>query len=111
MAYETLLYELDGPILTVTLNRPEKLNAYTAIMGAELTDAFQRADADDAVRVVIVTGAGRGFCAGADISGGAGAFDTKAEGSVAFQAPGQARAEGGGFVGAIFGCRKPSIAA
>ena len=50
MAYETLLYELDGPILTVTLNRPEKLNAYTAIMGAELTDAFQRADADDAVR-------------------------------------------------------------
>jgi enoyl-CoA hydratase/carnithine racemase len=111
MAYETLLYELDGPVLTVTLNRPDKLNAYTAVMGAELTDAFERADQDDAVRVVIVTGAGRGFCAGADISGGANAFDTKAEGSVAFQAPGRARAEGGGFVGAIFNCRKPSIAA
>lgn len=111
MAYETLLYDLEGPVLTITLNRPDKLNAYTATMGAELTDAFQRADADDAVRVVIVTGAGRGFCAGADISAGAGAFDTQAEGSVAFQAPGQARADGGGFVGAIYGCRKPSIAA
>lgn len=111
MPYETLLYERDGPVLTVTLNRPDKLNAYTATMGAELTDAFQRADADDAVRVVIVTGAGRGFCAGADISAGAGAFDTAAEGSVAFQAAGRPRAEGGGFVGAIYNCRKPSIAA
>lgn len=111
MSYETILYEIDGPILTITLNRPDKLNAYTAVMGAELADAFQRADADDAVRVVIVTGAGRGFCAGADISGGAGAFDAQAEGSVAFQAPGEPRQAGGGFVEAIFDCRKPSIAA
>jgi enoyl-CoA hydratase/carnithine racemase len=111
MAYETLLYDLDGPVLTVTLNRPEKLNAYTAVMGAELADAFQRADQDDAVRVVIVTGAGRGFCAGADISGGASAFDATAEGSVAFQAEGRPRPTGGGFVGAIYSCRKPSIAA
>lgn len=111
MSYETLLYETDGPVLTITLNRPDKLNAYTAVMGAELADAFNRADVDDAVRVVIVTGAGRGFCAGADISGGAGAFDAKAEGSVAFAAPGQPRQTGGGFVEAIFNCRKPSIAA
>jgi len=111
MAYETILYEVDGPILTLTLNRPDKLNAYTAVMGAELADAFQRADADDDVRVVIVTGSGRAFCAGADISGGAGAFDSKAEGSVAFAAPGRARQAGGGFVEAIFNCRKPSIAA
>lgn len=111
MSYETLLYEIDGPVLTITLNRPDKLNAYTAVMGAELADAFNRADVDDAVRVVIVTGAGRGFCAGADISGGAGAFDAKAEGSVAFAAPGQPRQTGGGFVEAIFNCRKPSIAA
>ncbi|HVI34324.1 enoyl-CoA hydratase-related protein [Phenylobacterium sp.] len=111
MAYETLLYERDGPILTITLNRPDKLNAYTAAMGAELEDAFRRADADDAVRVVIVTGAGRGFCAGADISGGAGAFDASAEGSVAFAAPDRPRGSGAGFVGAIWNCRKPSIAA
>lgn len=111
MAYETILYEIEGPVLTITLNRPDKLNAYTGVMGAELTDAFERADQDDAVRVVIVTGAGRGFCAGADISGGADAFDTKAEGSVAFAAPGQPRKAGGGFVEAIFNCRKPSIAA
>jgi enoyl-CoA hydratase/carnithine racemase len=111
MTYETLLYEIDGPVLTVTLNRPDKLNAYTAVMGAELQDAFDRADADDEVRVVIVTGAGRGFCAGADISAGAGAFDTAAPGSVAFAAPGKPRGGGSGFVGAIFGCRKPSIAA
>jgi enoyl-CoA hydratase/carnithine racemase len=111
MSYETLLYEIDGPVLTITLNRPDKLNAYTAVMGIELADAFHRADEDDDVRVVIVTGAGRGFCAGADISGGAGAFDAKAEGSVAFAAPDKPRQTGGGFVEAIFNCRKPSIAA
>jgi enoyl-CoA hydratase/carnithine racemase len=111
MAYETLLYDLDGPVLTITLNRPDKLNAYTAGMGVDLADAFRRADAGDAVRVVIVTGAGRGFCAGADISGGAAAFDAESPDSVAFRAEGQPRQEGGGFVGAIFACRKPSIAA
>jgi enoyl-CoA hydratase/carnithine racemase len=111
MAYETILYDLDGPVATITLNRPEKMNAYTGVMGAELADAFHALDEDDAVRVVIVTGAGRGFCAGADISGGANAFDTKAEGSVAFAAPGRARQQGGGFVGAIFNCRKPVIGA
>ena len=111
MAYETLLYEPDGAILTITLNRPDKLNAYTSTMGAELEDAFLRADADDAIRVVIVTGAGRGFCAGADISAGANAFDATAAGSVAFAAPQRPRGSGVGFVGAIFNCRKPSIAA
>ena len=67
MSYEAIRYETDGPILTVTLNRPDKLNAYTAQMGAELADAIQRADADDDVRAVILTGEGRGFCAGADM--------------------------------------------
>ena len=71
---EHIRCELDNAILTVTLNRPDKLNAYTAQMGRELAAAFDRADRDDAVRVVIVTGAGRAFCAGADISGGATAF-------------------------------------
>jgi enoyl-CoA hydratase/carnithine racemase len=111
MAYETILYDIDGPVLTITLNRPDKLNAYTGVMGAELEDAFLRADADDDIRAIIVTGAGRGFCAGADISAGAGAFDTAAEGSVAFAAGNKPRSSGSGFVGAIFNCRKPSIAA
>jgi len=111
MAYETLLYELDGPILTVTLNRPERLNAYNSTMGAELEDAFRRADADDDVRAIIVTGAGRGFCAGADISSGSGAFDARAPGSTAFATAERPRGSGSGFVGAIFECRKPSIAA
>lgn len=113
MAYQDILYEVDGPILTITLNRPDKLNAYTAVMGLEIEDAFLRADADDAVRVIIVTGAGRGFCAGADISGGADAFDARDGKSKAFGDPAQSgtRRAGGGFVGAIFNCRKPSIAA
>jgi enoyl-CoA hydratase/carnithine racemase len=109
--YEHIRYEVDGPVATITLNRPEKLNAYTALMGSEIEDAFEHADADDAVRAVIVTGAGRGFCAGADISGGAGAFDTKKEGGAVMFAGGKARATPGGFIGAIYHCRKPSIAA
>jgi enoyl-CoA hydratase/carnithine racemase len=114
MSYETLLYERDGAILTLTLNRPDKLNAYTATMGLELEDAFRRADLDDDVRVIIVTGAGRGFCGGADISAGADAFNTSTEGSVAFATNAtkdRPRGQGGGFVEAIYSCRKPSIAA
>jgi enoyl-CoA hydratase/carnithine racemase len=112
-AYQHIACQLEDGILEITLNRPEKLNAYTAIMGAELAHAFQRADVDDAVRVVLVTGAGRAFCAGADISAGAGAFDTtSAEGSASFGDVAKgARGGGSGFVGAIYGCRKPSIAA
>ena len=69
MAYETILYEVADEIATITLNRPAKMNAYTATMGAEITDAMLRADADDNARVIIMTGAGeRAFCAGADMS-------------------------------------------
>jgi len=109
MTYEHIKAEMDGAILTLTLNRPDKLNAYTALMGSEIEDAFLKADADDEVRVVIVTGAGRGFCAGADISGGAGAFDVS-KGAAMFQGA-RPRASRGGFVEAIYNCRKPSIAA
>lgn len=113
-AYEHILCEVEDGIMQITLNRPEKLNAYTATMGAELARAFDAADVDDAVRVVLVTGAGRGFCAGADISAGAGAFDTtSAEGSASFGdvSTREGRAGGSGMVGAVFECRKPSIAA
>ena len=112
MSYETIRYEADGPILTITLNRPEKLNAYTAQMGAELADAVERADADDAIRALILTGEGRGFCAGADISDGAASFDTQSgEGAKNFGAGGQRKGGGAGFVGALFNCKKATIAA
>ena len=107
--YEHITCDFDGPLMIVTLNRPDKLNAYTGQMGAEITDAFQRADADDNVRAIIVTGAGRAFCAGADVSGGAASFDTSGKhGAGVFASP---KAGGGRFVEAIFNCRKPSIAA
>src|ERR1700722_20994156 len=70
MAYETIKYEVAEQILTITLNRPDKLNAFNATMQKEMIDAFDQADKDDNIRAIIVTGAGRGFCAGADLSSG-----------------------------------------
>ena len=72
---ETLLYDVKDGVLTLTLNRPEKLNAYTRGMADELVEAFDASDRDDAVKAVIVTGAGRAFGAGFDLSGGAASFD------------------------------------
>ncbi len=109
MSYEHITCDLDGPFMIVTLNRPEKLNAYTGLMGAEIADAFERADTDDNVRAIIVTGAGRAFCAGADVSGGAKSFDTSGSHGAGVSASSGSRS--GRFVEAIFNCRKPSIAA
>jgi enoyl-CoA hydratase/carnithine racemase len=67
MSYQFVLYEVDGPVCTVTLNRPDALNAWTDEMGDELADAMGRAEADRAVVGIVLTGAGRGFCAGADM--------------------------------------------
>ena len=106
MDYEQIRYAVEDGILTLTLHRPEKLNAFTTRMMYELLDAFERADADDAVRVVIVTGAGRAFCAGADLSGGGGAFDYAGGPSI------EDHREGGGVVALrIFEAKKPVIAA
>jgi enoyl-CoA hydratase/carnithine racemase len=121
MAYETILYEVAQNILTITLNRPDKLNAFTLSMLNELIDAFDRADADDEVRAIIVTGAGRAFCAGADLSAGGATFDRLARGDRATPPIGadgapdlsdEAARDGGGRVSLrIFSCLKPVIAA
>ena len=75
MAFEQITTELADGVLTITLNRPERLNAWTATMGRELIEAFDQADADDEVGAIIVTGAGRGYCAGADLAAGGETFD------------------------------------
>jgi enoyl-CoA hydratase/carnithine racemase len=75
MDFETIRYEVADGVLTITLNRPDRLNAWTPTMQAELIEALDRADADDAVRAIVFTGAGRGYCAGADLEGGGSTFD------------------------------------
>ena len=113
MDFDQIRYVVDGPVATITLNRPDKLNAFTNQMGRELAQAVRAAGVDDAVRAIILTGEGRGFCAGADISAGAGSFDTKSgEGAKNFgAADGAAREDGAGFIGALFDSTKPTIAA
>ena len=76
MTYKAILYEVEDNILTITLNRPDRLNAYNVDMQTDLITAFNEADKDDDVKAIIVTGAGRGFCAGADLSAGAATFDS-----------------------------------
>lgn len=124
MAYQTIKYEAAENILTITLNRPDKLNAFTGQMMFELIDAFDRADADDKVRAIIVTGAGRAYCAGADLSAGAQTFDfarrddrpdrqaspSKPDGEVDWSH--ESIRDGGGRVSLrIFDCLKPVISA
>src|ERR1051325_8718630 len=78
MAYSEILLEVADGVALVTLNRPERLNAYTPTMGRELAEAFAACDTDDAVRAIVVTGAGRAFCAGAALARGGGSFDREA---------------------------------
>jgi enoyl-CoA hydratase/carnithine racemase len=103
-------YQVDQGVATVTLHRPEALNAFTHVMREELKQIFAQADADDAVRAVVVTGSGRAFCAGADLSAGGGTFErTDGQGRPVRLA---AHRDGGGQVAlAVNQCRKPVIAA
>ncbi|GGS70914.1 enoyl-CoA hydratase-related protein [Nonomuraea spiralis] len=108
MAFSEIEYRVADRVATITLSRPERLNAFTLTMRAELIDAFDLADADDDVRAVVVTGAGRAFCAGADLGGGGGTFGRRGEGELVDGAP----RDGGGTVALrIAASLKPVIAA
>lgn len=119
MAYETIKYDVADQILTITLNRPDKLNAFNQQMMTELIDAFDKADTDDNVRAIIVTGEGRGFCAGADLSSGGDTFDRDAKRGPAKRLANGAvdysdsniRDGGGQVTLRIFKCLKPVIGA
>jgi enoyl-CoA hydratase/carnithine racemase len=112
--FETILYAVEDGVATITLNRPDRLNAFTTQMMLDMIAAFDATDADDAVKVVIVTGAGRGFCAGADLSGGAETFNYAARGEAARDETkvGDVYRDGGGRLTLrIFDSLKPVIAA
>ena len=110
MTYSDIAYEVADGVATITLDRPDQLNAFTNRMMHELIDAFDHADADDDVRAVIVTGRGRGFCAGADLSSGSETF-AKGGSDVQTSVPGVPR-DGGGLVSLrIYESVKPVIAA
>jgi len=121
MAYKEIITDVADNILTITLNRPEKLNAFTGTMMHEMIDAFQTANKDDAIRCVIVTGAGRAFCAGADLSAGASTFDATQRSDRPERNAGpvdqvnwsdeRVRDGGGRLTLEIFECLKPVIAA
>ena len=108
MAYSTILYEVEDNVLTLTLNRPDKLNAFTRDMMHELINAFDKADEDDNVRAIIITGAGRGFCAGEDLSVGADTFNADVRED---RESGLQRDGGGLLTLRIFESKKPVIAA
>ena len=107
MSFEEIRYEVDDRVLTISLNRPDRLNAFTPTMGRELLEAFDRADSDDEVRAIVVTGEGRAFCAGADLAGGGDTFDWRDRDS-----DHEVPRDGGGEVALrIFNSTKPVIAA
>jgi len=110
MEYSQITYDVADSIATITLSRPERMNAFTDVMMREVIDAFDQVDADDDVRVVIVTGAGdRAFCAGADLGGGG---ETFAKGGSDIQTSVGVPRDGGGMVSLrIFDCTKPVIGA
>jgi enoyl-CoA hydratase/carnithine racemase len=112
MTFEHIRYDVADRIATITLHRPDRLNAFTGRMTAELIEAFDRADADDEVRAVIVTGAGRAFCAGADLGGGGETWSQSErfvkEASATERYPGDG---GGRATRRIYDSTKPVIAA
>jgi enoyl-CoA hydratase/carnithine racemase len=110
MSFDTIRTDIADGVLTITLDRPDRLNAFTHVMRDELIEAFDVADSEDDVRVVIVTGAGRAFCAGADLEGGGSTFDVATRSFHSFD-DGTPRDGGGEVSLRIYECTKPVIAA
>jgi enoyl-CoA hydratase/carnithine racemase len=112
MTYSHILLDIDGAVATLTLNRPEKLNAFTNTMMAEMCDAFDKTDGDDAVRAVIVTGAGeKAFCAGADLTPDSGGGPFSDDSVVDALSDPRVRDSGGKLALRIFNSKKPVISA
>ena len=121
MDYQTLKYEIDDGLLLLTLNRPDQLNAFTVQMADELVAAYERASLDDAVRVIVVTGAGKAFCAGMDLSTGGNVFGLDESQAPTLQDVRErledraihrgVRDTGGRVALAMFACRKPIVGA
>lgn len=109
MEYREIRYALESRVATITLDRPGAMNAFTTRMMEEMLAAIAAADRDDGVRAIVVTGAGKAFCAGADLSAGGSTFDDSSGGEGVGLAD---HRDGGGRVSlALFACRKPVIAA
>jgi len=108
---EDISYEVDGGAGLLTLDRPEKLNAATSEMLRHLLASISEADADDDVRAIIFTGAGRGYCAGADLGSGSGTFDARERGTASASDPELLRDGGGRVTLRLYDCKKPLIAA
>ncbi|MBK9466852.1 MAG: crotonase/enoyl-CoA hydratase family protein [Gammaproteobacteria bacterium] len=121
MDYQTLKYDIDDGLLLLTLNRPDQLNAFTVQMADELVAAYERASLDDAVRVIVVTGAGKAFCAGMDLSTGGNVFGLDESQAPTLQDVRErledraihrgVRDTGGRVALAMFACRKPIVGA
>jgi enoyl-CoA hydratase/carnithine racemase len=111
MSFQTILYSVEERILTITLNRPERMNAATVQMYEELIEAFDRADADDDVKAIIVTGAGKAFCAGADLERGADTWSNRSDFTDLSKQERYVGNGGGRIARRIFDCNKPVIAA
>ncbi|MEW6269479.1 MAG: crotonase/enoyl-CoA hydratase family protein [Thermodesulfobacteriota bacterium] len=108
-SYQEIRYAVEGRVATITLHRPERMNAFTPRMCTELVAALDAADRDDDVRAVVVTGAGRAFCAGADLGSGGDTFDSKAQG---YRDTIDTHRDGGGLVSLkVYSLKKPVIAA
>lgn len=109
MSYEQILFDVSDNVATITLNRPERLNAFTYVLAAEMIDALKRVDEDDDIRLTILTGAGRAFCAGMDLGAGGSTFDPSKQEAAAEEKKGPTSVDS--ITPSLLGLKKPVIVA